>query len=194
MTTPQEPETQLSLYEEVEKQKAIKAHLLQRIEYNHLTYNNLRREKLRAEEELKQLQAPPLMIGQFAEMVDKDYGILGTTLSQTMYVRVMSTIDRQLLKPSASVACHRHTQAIVDVLPPESDSTIQVLSASERPDVTYSDIGGCDLQKQEIREAVELPLTQGDLYKQIGIDPPRGVLLYGLLLYRLSLFSSLFFY
>jgi 26S proteasome regulatory subunit T3 len=41
------------------------------------------------------------------------------------------------------------------------------------------DIGGYDIQKQEIREAVELPLTQGDLYRQLGIDPPRGVLLYG---------------
>lgn len=36
-----------------------------------------------------------------------------------------------------------------------------------------------DIQKQEIREAVELPLTQFELYRQIGIDPPRGVLLYG---------------
>lgn len=36
-----------------------------------------------------------------------------------------------------------------------------------------------DIQKQEIKEAVELPLVQGDLYEQIGIDPPRGVLLYG---------------
>lgn len=43
----------------------------------------------------------------------------------------------------------------------------------------FQDIGGCDIQKQEIREAVELPLTHHDLYKQIGIDPPRGVLLYG---------------
>ena len=43
----------------------------------------------------------------------------------------------------------------------------------------YSDIGGYDLQKQEVREAVELPLTHFDLYKQIGIDPPRGVLMYG---------------
>ena len=53
------------------------------------------------------------------------------------------------------------------------------LGADERPDVKYSDIGGLDQQKQEIREAVELPLTQFDLYRQIGIDPPRGVLLYG---------------
>ncbi|KAL0361348.1 UNVERIFIED_CONTAM: 26S proteasome regulatory subunitB, partial [Sesamum radiatum] len=36
------------------------------------------------------------------------------------------------------------------------------------------DIGGCDIQKQEIREAVELPLTHHELYQQIGIDPPRS--------------------
>ena len=47
--------------------------------------------------------------------------------------------------------------------------------------LSYSvqDIGGCDIQKQEIREAVELPLTHHELYTQIGIDPPRGVLLFG---------------
>ncbi len=35
------------------------------------------------------------------------------------------------------------------------------------------DIGGYDIQKQEIHEAVELPLTHHELYKQIGIDPPE---------------------
>jgi len=54
-----------------------------------------------------------------------------------------------------------------------------VLFIDEKPDVQYSDIGGMDMQKQEIREAVELPLTHFELYKQIGIDPPRGVLMYG---------------
>ena len=43
----------------------------------------------------------------------------------------------------------------------------------------YYSIGGLDIQKQEVREAVELPLTHFDLYRQIGIDPPRGVLMYG---------------
>merc|ERR1719476_902218 len=54
-----------------------------------------------------------------------------------------------------------------------------MLSADEKPDISYSDIGGLDTQKQEVREAVELPLTHPHLYQQIGIDPPRGVLLYG---------------
>ena len=67
----------------------------------------------------------------------------------------------------------------VDILPPEADSSIAMLGDKEKPDVTYSDVGGMDTQKQEIREAVELPLTHFDLYKKIGIDPPRGVLLYG---------------
>merc|ERR1712228_234187 len=55
----------------------------------------------------------------------------------------------------------------------------QQLAMSEKPDVTYADIGGMDIQKQEIKEAVELPLTHKELYAQIGIDPPSGVLLYG---------------
>lgn len=94
-------------------------------------------------------------------------------------MRVLSTINRELLRPSASVALHRHSNALVDVLPPEADSSISLMAAHERPDVTYADIGGNDVQKQEMREAVELPLTSGDLYTQLGIDPPRGVLLYG---------------
>jgi hypothetical protein len=49
----------------------------------------------------------------------------------------------------------------------------------EKPSETYLDIGGLDIQKQEVREAVELPLTHFELYRQIGIDPPRGVLMYG---------------
>ncbi|NXK27592.1 PRS6B protein, partial [Arenaria interpres] len=95
------------------------------------------------------------------------------------YVRILSTIDRELLKPNASVALHKHSNALVDVLPPEADSSIMMLTSDQKPDVMYADIGGMDIQKQEVREAVELPLTHFELYKQIGIDPPRGVLMYG---------------
>merc|ERR1712139_562286 len=140
---------------------------------------NLRRELLRAKEEVKRIQSVPLVIGQFHEMVDQHHGIVGSTTGSTYFVRILSTINRELLKPSSSVALHRHSNSLVDVLPPEADSSISLLSDAEKPDVTYQDIGGMDIQKQEIREAVELPLTHHDLYRQIGIDPPRGVLMYG---------------
>lgn len=140
---------------------------------------NLKRELLRAQEEVKRIRSVPLVIGQFLEMVDANSGVVGSTTGANYYVRILSTINRELLKPSSSVALHRHSNALVDVLPPEADSSISMLADNERPDVTYHDIGGNDIQKQEIREAVELPLSQPGLYAQIGIDPPRGVLLYG---------------
>jgi len=178
--------------------------------------------------QVKRIQSVPLVIGQFLEMIDANHGVVSSTAGSHYYVRVLSTINRELLKPSSSVALHRHSNSVVDTLPPEADSSIQMmqvsqpllmtlalscvltslccdscsrvvtdcglfprrasvscgssntrLQAGDKPDVTYADIGGSDMQKQEIREAVELPLTHFDLYKQIGIDPPRGVLLYG---------------
>ncbi|RKP13073.1 P-loop containing nucleoside triphosphate hydrolase protein [Piptocephalis cylindrospora] len=140
---------------------------------------NLKNELLRAQEEVKRIQSVPLVIGQFLEPVDTNSAIVGSTTGSNFLVRVLSTLDRELLRPSASVALHKHSTALVQILPPEADSSIALVSAEERPDVTYADIGGLDMQKQEIREAVELPLTHDDLYRQIGIDPPRGVLLYG---------------
>nr|CCA25028.1 26S protease regulatory subunit 6B putative [Albugo laibachii Nc14] len=140
---------------------------------------NLKRELVRAKEEVKRIQSVPLVIGQFLEMVDANYGLVGSTSGSNYYVRILSTLDREKLKPSSSVALHRHSHAVVDVLPPESDSSIQLMQMSEIPDVTYKDIGGMDVQKQEVREAVELPLTHTELYKQIGVDPPRGILMYG---------------
>merc|ERR1712070_1289210 len=132
---------------------------------------------LRAKEEIRRIQSVPLVIGQFNEMIDANYGIASSTAGSVYYVRVLSTLDREKLKPNSSVALHRHSHSVVDVLPPESDSTVQLML--EKPKVSYKDIGGLDVQKQEMREAVELPLTQFELYRQIGIDPPRGVLMYG---------------
>ncbi len=140
---------------------------------------NLKRELIRAQEEVKRIQSVPLVIGQFLEPIDQSTAIVGSTTGSNYVVRILSTLDRELLKPSSSVALHRHSNALVDILPPEADSSISMLGAEEKPDVTYQDVGGMDTQKQEISEAGELPLTHFDLYKKIGIDPPRGVLLYG---------------
>lgn len=142
-------------------------------------YAALKRDLSFAQEEVKRIKSGPLLIGQFLEPIDENTAIVSCTSGTTHVVKILSTVDRELLRPSATVALHRHSSALVDVLPPEADSSIAVLGDDERPDVTYGDVGGLDMQKQEIREAVELPLTHPDLYRSIGIDPPRGVLLYG---------------
>eukprot|EP00949_MAST-11_sp_MAST-11-sp1_P001558 g1558.t1 len=140
---------------------------------------NLQREMIRAKDEVQRIQSVPLVIGQFNEMIDNNYACVTSTAGSTYFVRVLSTLDREELKTNSSVALHRYSHAVVATLPPDADSSVQMMQMSEKPDVSYRDIGGMDIQKQEVREAVELPLTHFELYKQIGIDPPRGVLMYG---------------
>merc|ERR1719164_368355 len=90
---------------------------------------NLKREHVRAKEEVKRIQSVPLVIGQFLEIIDHNHGIVSSTTGSNYYVRILSTINRELLKPGASVALHRHSNAVVDVLPPEADSSISMLGA-----------------------------------------------------------------
>lgn len=106
-------------------------------EYIKEEQKNLKRELLRAQEEVKRIQSVPLVIGQFLEMVDANSGIVGSTTGSNYHVRILSTLNRELLKPSASVALHRHSNALVDILPPEADSSISLLGDNEKPDVTY---------------------------------------------------------
>ena len=54
-----------------------------------------------------------------------------------------------------------------------------MMTVEEKPDVTYSDLGGCKEQIDKIREVVELPLLHPEKFTGLGIDPPKGVLLYG---------------
>lgn len=107
-------------------------------EYVKDEHKNLERERIRAEEEVKRIRSVPLEIGQFMEMIDQNNGIVGSTTGFNYYVRVLSTINRELLKPSGSVALHRHSVALVDVLPPEADLSVSLVSQSEKPDVSYA--------------------------------------------------------
>ncbi|KAJ0521698.1 putative proteasome endopeptidase complex [Helianthus annuus] len=59
------------------------------------------------------------------------------------------------------------------------DPMVSVMKVEKAPLESYADIGGLDAQIQEIKEAVELPLTHPELYEDIGIKPPKGAILYG---------------
>ncbi|ETW20276.1 26S protease regulatory subunit 6B [Plasmodium falciparum MaliPS096_E11] len=142
-------------------------------------HKNLKRELIRSKNEIKRIQSVPLIIGQFLDIIDNNYGIVSSTAGSNYYVRILSTLNKEDLKPSVSVALHRHSHSIVNILPSESDSSIQLLQITERPNVKYTDLGGLDMQKQEMKEAVELPLTCPELYEKIGIEPPMGILIYG---------------
>ncbi|KAJ2784108.1 26S proteasome regulatory subunit 7 [Coemansia javaensis] len=64
-------------------------------------------------------------------------------------------------------------------LPPKIDPSVTMMQIEEKPDVTYADVGGCKEQIEKLREVVELPLLEPERFINLGIDPPKGVLLYG---------------
>ena len=74
---------------------------------------------------------------------------------------------------------HAQVNSIVGLLADEIDPMVSVMKVDQAPLESYADIGGLETQIQEIKEAVELPLTHPELYEDIGIRPPKGVILYG---------------
>lgn len=64
-------------------------------------------------------------------------------------------------------------------LPPKVDPSVSMMTVEEKPDVTYNDVGGAKEQLEKLREVIEMPLLQPERFVQLGIDPPKGVLLYG---------------
>ncbi len=67
---------------------------------------------------------------------------------------------------------------MVGLLQDEVDPTVSVMKVEKAPLESYADIRGLDSHIQEIKEAVELPLTHPGLYEDICIKPPKGVILY----------------
>lgn len=64
-------------------------------------------------------------------------------------------------------------------LPPKIDPTVTMMQVEEKPDVTYGDVGGCKEQIEKLKEVVEMPLLHPERFVKLGIDPPKGVLLFG---------------
>ena len=91
----------------------------------------------------------------------------------------MSFVNQDLLEPGCSVLLHNKVNSVVGILPDDSDPMVNVMKVEKAPLESYADIGGLHEQIQEIKEAVELPLTHPELYEEIGIKPPKGVVLYG---------------
>ncbi|KAJ3299764.1 26S proteasome regulatory subunit 7 [Borealophlyctis nickersoniae] len=77
------------------------------------------------------------------------------------------------------VGVDRNKYQIQIPLPPKIDPSVTMMQVEEKPDITYADVGGCKEQIEKLREVVEMPLLQPERFVNLGIDPPKGVLLYG---------------
>jgi len=118
-------------------------------------------------------------VGSLEEIIDDNHAIISSSVGPEYYVTIMSFVDKDQLEPGCSVLLHNKALSVVGILGDEVDPLVSVMKVEKAPLESYADIGGLEPQIQEIKEAVELPLTHPELYEEIGIKPPKGVILYG---------------
>jgi len=102
------------------------------------------------------------------------FGLMGGQ-SQAVPMKIASTA------PSGTVVITDDTEISISEVPAEelAERSGSGEGATEGPDVTYEDIGGLDGELEQVREMIELPMRHPELFKRLGIDPPKGVLLHG---------------
>lgn len=143
---------------------------------------NLKQEEKDDDEQSKvdDLRGSPMSVGNLEEIIDDNHAIVSTSVGSEHYVSVLSFVDKEQLEPNSSVLLNHKVHAVVGVLNDDVDPMVTVMKLEKAPQETYADIGGLDQQIQEIKESVELPLTHPEYYEEMGIRPPKGVILYGL--------------
>lgn len=146
-------------------------------------------ERLRLEQELHslrneidRLREPPLVSASVVDILDEKKGraIVKSSTGPSFIVNSFTKGREKKLKPGMRVALNQRTFAIMEILPEKLDPFVKGMEVIDTiPDTSYDDVGGLESQKQEVKETVELPLKKPELFKKVGIDPPKGVLLYG---------------
>ncbi|NVO66349.1 proteasome-activating nucleotidase [Methanofollis tationis] len=137
------------------------------------------REMRKLRSEIEQLRSPPLVVGEIIDIIDNNRVVVRSSAGPRFLVRVSQFIDPKDLRSGSRCTLNQQSLALIEVLPNNYDPQIYGMELEERPGEIYSDIGGLEAQVQELKEAVELPLTKPHLFEQVGIRPPKGVLLYG---------------
>jgi 26S proteasome regulatory subunit T5 len=105
--------------------------------------------------------------------------VIKTTGRHTVYLPVPGLVESDDLKPGELIAVNKESFIVFEKLPAEYDSRVMAMEVDERPTEDYTDIGGLDKQIEELTEAIVLPMTHKERFINIGIRPPKGLLLHG---------------
>ena len=129
--------------------------------------------------EIKSFKKTPLILATITEVFDDNrVGIRGH-VGHDFVVTYPGSIDKDKVIAGARVSLNQDSLAVVEVLPSKKEADIMAMEIEEKPDINYNDIGGLEKAIVEIKETVELPIKKPELFEEIGIDPPKGILLYG---------------
>ncbi|MCP4761352.1 MAG: AAA family ATPase [archaeon] len=123
-----------------------------------------------------QKNVPPLLIASVSRIIDNKNNVIIHTPSGNDFL-VPNPFKN--IQPGDTVGVDQGSIKIIRILPPNVDRFVAGMELDDKPKETYADIGGLDNVIQQVRESIELPLTNPDLFRDVGITPPGGVLLEG---------------
>ena len=140
--------------------------------------SQLKKRVNRLDEELRNLRSPPFVIGTVQDRIG-DNAVVRSSNGTIFLVTVNRRIDDTAVVSGARVAMNQDTLSIIEVLDSAWDPLVSGAEVLNRPDTTFSDIGGLDEQIYQLRQCIELPLAKPEAFRDFGIDPPKGVLITG---------------
>ncbi len=126
--------------------------------------------------EIETLKMPPLMVCEVREL-HGNTAIISIPNGNQFSVNIASSCEK--LNAGDMVLAEQKNLTIIKKIPTARKFNVEKFVIVEKPTVTWKDIGGLDDQIREIKEVVELPLKRPELFKKVGISPPKGILLYG---------------
>jgi 26S proteasome regulatory subunit T1 len=131
----------------------------------------------------KAVNEEPLMVGRIIKIMDKDTDHTRYMIHLKKVAKYVVELNDQLsptdVEEGMRIGVDRKKYKISLPLPPKIDPSVSLMTVEDRPDVTYNDIGGYKEQLDQLREVLELPLLNPQIFEKLGIDPPKGVLLFG---------------
>ncbi|KAJ0085415.1 hypothetical protein Patl1_09206 [Pistacia atlantica] len=133
----------------------------------------------KTEDDLKSLQSVGQIIGEVLRPLDNERLIVKASSGPRYVVGCRSKVDKEKLTSGTRVVLDMTTLTIMRALPREVDPVVYNMLHEDPGNVSYSAVGGLSDQIRELRESIELPLMNPELFLRVGIKPPKGVLLYG---------------
>lgn len=143
-----------------------------------LRNDELLRDNTQLKRENSQLKRMPLFVASVVDILGNGEVYLRQQGNNQEYLTQVSSEILRDLKPGTRVAVN-NALSVVKIVGTIVDARVRVMELEESPDVTFTQIGGLSREIEEVREAVEYPLTKPEIFVRIGVEPPKGILLHG---------------
>ncbi len=140
--------------------------------------DELLKENASLRRENNQLKRMPLFVAVVIDMLDNGEVYLRQQGNNQEYLTHVNEEIYKQLKTGTKVAVN-NALSIVRIVGNIYDSRVRVMELDESPSITFDQIGGLEHEIEEVREAVEYPLTKPEIFRRVGVEPPKGILLYG---------------